>query len=644
MRNAGNENLPSNLETDEPRESMQGRQLPLLALMALGVVYGDIGTSPLYALRECFLGNLPHLPPTPANVLGILSLVFWALALVISIKYLLFLMSADNRGEGGILALLALLMPAHRLSPVQRRCLIPVGLFGAALLYGDGVITPAISVLSAVEGLKVAAPAFESFVVPITILILIALFLFQSRGTAGVGVIFGPVMVVWFTTIAILGIRGILNAPEVFSAVNPIHGVLFFRDNGLLAFKALGAVFLVVTGGEALYADMGHFGPQPIRLAWFTLVLPSLLLNYFGQGALLLSKPGEVSEPFYHLAPAWGLYPLVILATLATVIASQAVISGVFSLTRQAMQLDYSPRFRLVQTSSEEIGQVYLPSVNMALMLASLSLVIGFGSSANLAGAYGVAITTTMVITTVLAFFLMVKRWHWRMATAAALAGLFLAIDIPFLAANLLKIAHGGWFPLAAGTAVFTLMTTWRRGRALISKRLREKEEPLGDFIAKLTATPTHRVHGTAVFMSGRTSGTPAMLHHHLAHNQVLHEQVIILTVVTEDVPRVPAVDRVTVTALQLGLNQVIVRYGFMQSPNIPVALRQCEPFGLTVNLEQVTYYLARETIISTPQQSGMMRWQEKLFAFMYRNSLTATAFFNIPAEQVVELGQQVEI
>jgi len=633
----------SSIATEEPGEKARGRKLPMLSLMALGVVYGDIGTSPLYALRECFHGSHP-LAPTPANVLGILSLVFWALTLVISIKYLLFLMSADNRGEGGILALLALLTPARHLSIVQRRYLVPIGLFGAALLYGDGVITPAISVLSAVEGLKVAAPAFEGLVVPITIMILILLFLFQRRGTAGVGAVFGPVMVIWFTAIAILGIHGILRAPEVFLAVNPLHGALFFKENGQLAFRVLGAVFLVVTGGEALYADMGHFGPQPIRLAWFTFVLPSLLLNYFGQGALLLARPGEATEPFYHLAPGWALYPLVIIATLAAVIASQAVISGVFSLTRQAMQLGYSPRFRLIQTSSEEIGQIYLPTVNTALMLTTLALVIGFGSSANLAGAYGVAVTTTMVITSILAFFLMVKRWHWQMASAGALAGLFLSIDIPFLGANLLKTAHGGWFPLAAGVAVFTLMTTWRRGRAALGQRLSGKEAPLEDFIDRLAVDPPHRVSGTAVFMTGHPSGTPPMLYHHLSHNQVLHEQVIILTVLTEEVPRVPATDRVTVTAMGMGFSRIIVRYGFMQSPNVPVALRQCEPLGLTVSLEHTTYYLARETIISTPQQSGMMRWQEKLFAFMSRNSLTATTFYNIPSEQVVELGQQVEI
>jgi KUP system potassium uptake protein len=628
---------------EHPAPVRSSRQFFMLSMAALGVVYGDIGTSPLYALRECFLGR-HHLPPTPANVLGILSLIFWALTLVISVKYLLFLMRADNRGEGGILALLALLTPKRHLSPVQRRYLLPLGLFGAALLYGDGAITPAISVLSAVEGLKIAAPGLKGFVLPITILILIALFSFQKRGTAGVGAVFGPVMAIWFATIALLGIGGILQAPEVLTAVNPLYGALFFKENGQLAFLILGSVFLVVTGGEALYADMGHFGPRPIRIAWFTFVLPALLLNYFGQGALILVRPGEVTEPFYHLAPGWALYPLVILATLATVVASQAVISGAFSLTRQAMQLGYCPRLRLVQTSSEEIGQVYLPAVNTALMLTTLALVLGFGSSTNLAGAYGVAVTTTMVITTVLAFFLMVKRWHWHAASAAALAGLFFSVDISFFGANLLKITHGGWFPLAAGATVFTLMTTWRRGRELLNSKLPGGNEPLEDFIDKLAAAPPHRVPGTAVFMTGRPTGTPSVLHHHLAHNQVLHEQVVILTVLTDEVPRVPASERLTFTTMQLGFSRLIVRYGFMQSPNVPVALRQCEHLGLIVDLDTTTYYLARENIISTTRKSGMLRWQEKIFSFLSRNSLRATAFYNIPAEQVVELGQQVEI
>jgi len=643
MRKSSTAESPANGAATEPGDEKKNRQLFLLSLTALGVVYGDIGTSPLYALRECFHGSHP-LEPTPGNVLGILSLVFWALTLVISIKYLLFMMRADNRGEGGILALLALITPVRFLSPVQRRFLIPLGLFGAALLYGDGVITPAISVLSAVEGLKVATPALGGMVQPITILILVLLFLFQKRGTARVGAVFGPIMAIWFTTLALLGIGGILRAPEVFAALNPLHGFHFFTENGWLAFLILGSVFLVVTGGEALYADMGHFGPRPIRFAWFTFVLPALLLNYFGQGALILTHPGDVTEPFYHLAPGWALYPLVLLSTVATIIASQAIISGAFSLTRQAMQLGYCPRFRIIQTSSDEIGQVYIPTVNWWLMITTVALVFGFGSSAKLAGAYGVAVTSTMLITTILAFFLMVKRWNWKIISASALASLFLAVDLPFLGANLLKITKGGWFPLVAGLAVFSAMATWRKGRELINSKWQGEKEPFADFINRLADEPPLRVEGTAIFLTGLFDGTPRTINRHLAHTRVLHDQVVVLTVITEDVPRVPAAERVQVSKLQHGFSRVIVRYGFMQSPNIPVALRQCESSGLMVNLEQATYYLARETIISTPRESGMMRWQEKLFSFMYRNSLTATAFFNIPAEQVVELGQQVEI
>ncbi|NJC88320.1 MAG: potassium transporter Kup [Desulfuromonas sp.] len=634
----GNRQLHDNQHPDRP-----ARQLFITSLTALGVVYGDIGTSPLYALRECFHGS-HALPLTPDNVLGVLSLIFWALTLIISVKYLTFLMRADNRGEGGILAMLALLIPADRLSHNQRRLLLPLGLFGAAFLYGDGAITPAISVLSAVEGLKIAAPALEGVVRPLTLAILVALFLFQKRGTTKIGLIFGPTMAVWFVTLAVLGISGILQAPQVLGALSPHHAFRLFVANGRLAFFVLGAVFLVVTGGEALYADMGHFGPRPIRLAWFALVLPALLLNYFGQGALLLVRPAETSEPFFHLAPGWALYPLVLLATVATIIASQAVISGAFSLTRQAIQLGYSPRLRLVQTSSEEIGQVYCPAVNNGLMLTTLALVIGFGSSTNLAGAYGVAVTTTMVITTVLVFFLMVKHWNWPPAIAATLAALFLAVDLPFFGANLLKIGHGGWFPLIAGGAIFIIMTTWHRGRAELRSTLQGAGESLPAFIAALADDSPHRVQGTAVFMTGQTEGTPPILRHHLAHNQVLHEQVIILTVMTNDQPRVPAAERVEVTLLPLGFARVLVRYGFMQNPHVPVALRECEPHGLAVDFEHITYYLSRERIIAPHRGPVLLNWREKLFALLNRNTLNATAFFNLPPEQVVELGQQVEI
>ena len=618
------------------------RRILLLGLSALGVVYGDIGTSPIYALRECFHGSHPF-PPVPTNILGVLSLIFWALMIIISLKYLLFVMRADNHGEGGILALLALLSPWKEDS-IKSRVLLFVGLFGAALLYGDGAITPAISVLSAIEGLEIAAPVLKPFVLPLTIAVLVVLFRFQKRGTARIGNMFGPIMFLWFAIIAILGISWIVRVPKVLAAVNPVYGVDFFIHNGWRGFVVLGAVFLVVTGGEALYADMGHFGRIPIRLAWFALVLPALLLNYFGQAALIMIHPEKIHQPFFNLAPEWALYPLVVLATLATVIASQAVISGAFSLTRQAVQLEQCPHVHIVQTSSEEIGQIYIPSVNWLLMIVTICLVLGFGSSSRLAGAYGVAVTTTMVITVVLAFFLAVRKWRWHPVIVGFITTLFLAVDLSFFGANMMKIESGGWFPLVAGVAVFTAMTTWRRGWDILNGKLRGKTESLDNFIVKLAADPPYRVPGCAVFMNSSTTGTPAALYHHLAHNQVLHEQVVVLTVLTEAIPRISAAERLTITEMHMGFYRIIVRYGFMQSPNVPVALRQCEPLGLAIDLDHTTYFLARETIISTPRISGMMRWQEKLFSFMARNSLTATAFFNLPAEQVVELGQQVEI
>ena len=620
------------------------RQLLAISLTALGVVYGDIGTSPLYALRECFLGSSP-IPATAENILGVLSLIFWALVLVISIKYLIFIMRADNRGEGGILALLALLDPWREPRARKRLALIVLGLFGAALLYGDGVITPAISVLSAVEGLRVATPALDPFVLPITIVILFFLFIFQKRGTAKVGSIFGPVMIVWFATLAILGVVGIVKEPGVLAAVNPLHALHFFFANGWTGFLVLGAVFLVVTGGEALYADLGHFGRRPIRLAWFGCVLPSLLIHYFGQGALLLHQPNEVTEPFFHLAPAWALYPLIVLATVATVIASQAVISGAFSLTRQAVQLGQCPRMRIVQTSSEEIGQIYIPFVNWVLMIATIALVLGFRTSGNLAAAYGVAVTTTMVITTILAFFVTREIWRWPLPLALLVCGGFLTIDLGFFCANMLKIAEGGWFPLTAGGVVFILMATWRRGREILAQRLQANQVSIEDFLQGLGTPPLpHRVAGTAVFMTGYRSGVPAMLLHHLKHNQSLHEQVILLTAVTEDVPRVPAVERLELTDLGHGFARIYVHYGFMQSPNIPVALRACEYVGLKVALDKTTFYLGGETLIPTPHVPGMMTWRKKLFAFMSRNSLRATTFYSIPPDRVMELGLQIEI
>jgi len=618
------------------------RRIFLLGLSALGVVYGDIGTSPIYALRECFHGSHPF-PPTPDNVLGVLSLIFWALMIIISLKYLLFVMRADNHGEGGILALLALLAPWHDRSRTSR-VLLFVGLFGAALLYGDGAITPAISVLSAVEGLEIAAPGLKPYVLPITIAVLVLLFRFQKRGTSRIGTVFGPVMLLWFATLAMLGISWIIRAPQVLTAVNPAHGVGFFIHNGWRGFAVLGAVFLVVTGGEALYADMGHFGRFPIRLAWFALVLPALLLNYFGQAALILLHPEQSNQPFFNLAPGWALYPLVLLATLATVIASQAVISGAFSLTRQAVQLGQCPHVHIIQTSREEIGQIYIPSVNWLLMIVTISLVFGFGSSSKLAGAYGVAVTTTMVITVVLAFFVAIGKWQWHPVTAALFTLLFLTVDLAFFGANMLKIEAGGWFPLVAGGIIFTMMATWRRGKELLAQRLEETKEPLDLFLLRIAANPPLRVPGTAVFLIKQIPGTPPQLLHHLAHNQVLHEQVVLLSVVTREVPRVTAEKRLEVSSLEQGVSRVVVNYGFMQSPNVPVALRECESFGLKVNLDTVTYYLARETLIPSLERRGMMLWQEKLFSFMTRNALPATDFFRIPPERAVELGIRIEI
>lgn len=640
---ASEQNHQAGSSPHSQRNEQRSRQLFLLSLSALGVVYGDIGTSPLYALRECFLG-LHRYPPTEVNILGVLSLIFWALVLIVSVKYLVFVMRADNRGEGGILALLALLKPWRSRPGRHRKMLAALGLFGAALLYGDGVITPAISVLSAVEGLTVATPVLNAYVLPATITILVILFLLQKRGTARVGALFGPVMVTWFLVIALLGVRGIVLEPHVITAITPVHAVRFFQSNGWAGFQVLGGVFLVVTGSEALYADMGHFGRVPIRYAWFCLVFPALLLNYFGQGALLLSNPAELTQPFYHLAPRWALYPLVVLSTMATVIASQAMISGVFSLTRQAVQLGLSPRMRIIQTSSEEIGQIYIPSVNWALMAAVMGLVLGFRTSSGLAAAYGVAVTTTMVVTSLLAFFVMRERWRWHPGTALLATFLFLLVDLSFFGANILKIGEGGWFPLAAGGTVFIALSTWRRGREILAERLQGGVGSLDAFLSGLTVSPPLRVKGTAVFMTGGHTGTPPMLPHHLTHNQVLHEQVVLLTVINEEIPRVPAAERVEVVQLTQGFARVILHYGYMQSPNVPVALRECEPFGLRVDMERTTFYLGRETLIPTREIKGMALWREKLFALMSRNSLQATAFFNIPPERVVELGQQVEI
>lgn len=621
----------------------RGRYLATLSLGALGIVYGDIGTSPLYAMREAFHG--PHgFAVTPANVYGVLSLIVWSLVIVISVKYLVFIMRADNRGEGGILALMALIQRSRVGQHASPRFAIAVlGLIGASLLYGDSMITPAMTVLSAAEGLQVAAPGLAPFVIPATIAILVGLFFFQSRGTGGIGAVFGPVMLVWFGTIGALGLARVVASPSVLQALAPWHAARFFGENGGAGFLVLGAVFLVVTGGEALYADMGHFGVRPIRLAWFTVVLPGLLLNYFGQGALLLADPTTASSPFFRLAPTWGLYPLIVLATVAAIIASQAVISGAFSLTRQAMQLGYSPRMQIEHTSSREIGQIYVPAVNWSLMLATIALVIGFGSSSRLAAAYGVAVSSDMVIATTLLFVASREVWRWSLPRAALLATVLLLIDLAFLTSNGLKIPHGGWFPLVVAAILFVLMTTWNRGRAILAKRVAEKSLPFKLLVADLAAEPPLRVPGTAIYMYGNPQGTPPALMHNLVHNKVLHERVIFLTVLTEEVPHLPAAERVAVKRLGKGFTAVVARYGFMEDPDIHEIIDGCRARGLDINIDAATFFLGRETLIAT-ERPGMALWRERLFAVMSRNALRATAFFRIPATQVFEVGSQVEL
>ena len=626
-----------------PSSQPRGRYLAALALTALGVVYGDIGTSPLYALREAFHG--PHaIAVSPVNVLGVLSLIFWSLIVIVSVKYLVFVMRADNKGEGGILALMALVQRSRGprgLTP--RKLVITIGIFGAALMYGDSVITPAISVLSAVEGLGVAAPALQRVVIPLAIVILAGLFWIQSRGTARVGSLFGPVMVLWFTTIAVLGMAQIVTHPGVLAALSPYYAVQFFLANGWAGFLVLGAVFLVVTGGEALYADMGHFGVRPIRIVWFALVLPSLVLNYFGQGALLLDDPGAAVNPFYRLAPSWALYPLIVLATVAAVIASQAVISGAFSLTRQAVQLGYWPRMQIEHTSSREMGQIYVDGVNKSLLIVTVVLVLGFGSSSNLAAAYGVAVSGEMMLTTVLLYLLMREIWGWSLTRAALVCGVFLGVEVVFFAANALKIPHGGWVPLAIAAGLFLLMTTWKRGREILSKRMMEKTVPLKLLLADLAAEPPIRVPGTAVFMYGSPDGTPPALVHNLAHNKVLHEKIVFLTVVTEDVPHLSPAERVTVKRAGKGFHNVVARYGFMEDPDINEVLAACKANHLDIPMEGTTFFLGRETLIAS-DRPGMAIWRERLFAFMTRNALRATAFFKIPPNQVFEVGAQVEL
>lgn len=624
---------------DPSEQQHSKRYLFTLSLGALGVVYGDIGTSPLYAFRECF--SKEHgLAVNEANIFGILSLVFWSLVVVISVKYLLFVMRADNRGEGGILALMSLVRPRRS---KRRGALLGMALFGAALLYGDGMITPAITVLSAIEGLKVATPVFENYIVPLTVIVLIAFFWVQKSGTARIGAMFGPLMVVWFSVLAVMGVWQISHDPRVLMAILPTYAVQFFLLNHLTGFLVLGSVFLVVTGGEALYADMGHFGVRPIRLVWFFFVFPSLLLNYFGQGAFLLHNPAGASEPFFLMAPKWAIYPLVILATSASVIASQAVISGAFSLTRQAVQLGYLPRIGIRHTSEREIGQIYISSINWGLAAAAIGLVLAFQKSTNLAAAYGVAVTATMGITTMLFAAFARERWHWSMGKVLLFTVPLLIVDVAFFAANIVKIADGGWVPLAVGLLIFTLMTTWRRGRTILTNRLAEQSMSVDDFLGQLAGNHIPRVPGVAIFMSRNPDGVPTTLLHNIKHNKVVHKTVVLLTVETEDRPTLSEEERFQWGELGHGVYRLALHFGFMEDPDIPAALEKIGTDPVSFNPMTTSFFLGRETLIPT-KQPGMAIWREHLFAWMTRNASSASAFFSLPPNQVIELGAQVEL
>jgi len=617
-------------------------RLRALAVGALGVVYGDIGTSPLYTLKEVFGG--PHgLPPTPGNVLGILSLVFWALLIVVSVKYIAFVLRADNRGEGGIMALVSLVHRATRHRPGTHWVLLVLGLCGASLFYGDGLITPAISVLSAVEGLQVATPALQPFVVPTALVVLVSLFLLQRPGTARVGQLFGPVMVLWFATLALLGLISVARSPEVLLAINPVYALDFFAANRGLGFVALGAVVLAVTGVEALYADMGHFGRLPIRLTWFAFVLPALLLNYFGQGALVIREPEAVVNPFFLLGPGWVIYPMVALATAATIIASQAVISGAFSVTRQAVQLGYLPRMEIRHTSEHAIGQIYIPLINWLLLVGVVALVLGFQSSSNLAAAYGIAVTGSMIIDTLLAAVVATLVWRWHPALVVAGALVFLIVDVAFFSATALKLVQGGWLPIAVAVMVFTVLSTWKRGRDLLRERLTADSIPLDLFLDNIRQHGPTRVPGTAVFLSSQGKSVPHALLHNLAHNKVLHERVVFLTVRTEDVPHVADTERVEVNDLGDNFYRVIAHYGFKDDPNVPEALEQCAVCGHGLNLLETSFFLSRETLIPT-RMPGMAPWRERLFIWMARSAQNAMGFFRLPSNRVIELGTQVEI
>jgi len=616
--------------------------LATLSLAAIGIVYGDIGTSPLYTMKEVF-STTHGVPLNQANLLGTVSLIIWGLTIIVSLKYVALILRADNRGEGGIMALMALAMSSVTKQSRWHYPVMLAGLTGAALFYGDGVITPAISVLSAVEGLEVATPAFKPYVIPITVSILVALYMVQYKGTAGIGKWFGPIVLLWFALLAGMGIVNIVENPAILAALNPLHGIRFLTANAGLAFVALGAIFLAFTGAEALYADMGHFGKRPVRLAWFLVVFPALSLNYLGQGGLLLSNPDAIANPFYHQLGAWSIYPLVVMATIATVIASQATISATFSVTHQAISLGFLPRMRVLYTSDREMGQIYIPLVNWMQLVVVVIAVIGFGSSTNLAAAYGIAVTTTMLTTTILTFFVIRYRWKYNLLLCWAATGFFLFIDIMFFSANALKIAHGGWFPLVLGAVMITILMTWRTGRELVFANLKKHYIPLSEFLQSLFVHPPVRVAGTAIFFRAEGDGVPHAMLHNLLHNKILHERTVFLTVYNKDIPTVPHAERIQVESLEHQCYQVNVNYGFKDERDIPQALELCKATGLAFDMMETSFFIARQTVIPTVG-SGMSMWREMLFAMMSRNARDAADYYRVPANRVIELGAQVEI
>ena len=631
------QNNGANLSTENKKSSVAA-----LTLAAIGIVYGDIGTSPLYTLRAIF--HHEHgLPLNTPNILGIISLIFWSLTIIVSLKYVTLVLRADNRGEGGIMALMALATNSVTKASRWHFPLLVIGVLGATMFYGDSVITPAISVLGAIEGLEVAAPGMSHYVVPLAVVVLVLLYSVQRHGTAGIGRFFGPVMLIWFITLATMGVINIIATPVILNALNPYHALHFMLENKLLAFVALGAVVLAITGAEALYADMGHFGRKPIRLAWFAIAYPALVLNYLGQGGLLINDPSAVENPFFHQLGTWSVIPLVILSTMAAVIASQATISGTYSMTKQAIALGLLPRMRILHTSESEIGQIYIPAVNWLQLAIVLIAVIGFGSSDGLAGAYGIAVTATMMATTILTFFVTRYRWRLPLVVCVGATGFFLVIDVLLFSSTTLKLLHGGWFPLLLGTILLTLMLTWKRGRELVFENLEKHAIPLDAFMESLFVAPPARVPGTALFLRGESDGVPHALLHNLSHNKVLHERVVFLTVHMREVPWVPAEEQVEV--LELGHNcfQLDVQYGFKDEPDIPGILRQCGGLGLTFEMMETSFFIARQTVISAPG-GGMAPWREHLFVMLSRNARAAADYYQIPPNRVIELGTQVEI